>query len=96
MIKPFKQMLFLALIVSFNAVSSSIVPAAPSLAAKSYVLMDYDSGKVIVEHNADLPLPPASLTKMMTSYVVSAEIAEGNINLSDKVLISNKKVHAPI
>lgn len=71
---------------SFNLFA--ITPAAPELAAKSYLLMDYDSGKVIVEHNADMPVPPASLTKMMTSYVVSAEIASGNLNLTDKVTIS--------
>jgi D-alanyl-D-alanine carboxypeptidase (penicillin-binding protein 5/6) len=66
----------------------AIVPAAPSLSAKSYILMDYTSGKVLVENNAELSVPPASLTKMMTSYVVSAEIAAGNLNLSDKVHIS--------
>ncbi len=67
---------------------TAIVPAAPSLSAKSYILMDYTSGKILVENNAELPLPPASLTKMMTSYVVSAEIAAGNLNLLDKVHIS--------
>jgi serine-type D-Ala-D-Ala carboxypeptidase (penicillin-binding protein 5/6) len=68
--------------------ASAIIPAAPDLAAKSYLLMDYDSGKIIVEHNADMPVPPASLTKMMTSYVVSAEIAAGNLSLADKVTVS--------
>jgi len=72
--------------ISFSV--NAITPAAPELAAKSYILMDYDSGKIIVENNADLPVPPASLTKMMTSYVVSAEIASGNLNLTDKVTIS--------
>jgi len=67
--------LSLTIITSYSAVA--IVPAAPSLSAKSYILMDYTSGKILVENNADLPLPPASLTKMMTSYVVSAEIAAG-------------------
>ena len=66
----------------------AIVPAAPALSATSYVLMDFDSGKIIVEHNSDMPVPPASLTKMMTSYVVSAEIADGNLKLTDKVHIS--------
>jgi len=78
--------LSLAIITSFSAIA--IVPAAPSLGAKSYILMDYTSGKILVENNADLPLPPASLTKMMTSYVVSAEIADGNLSLTDKVHIS--------
>lgn len=72
----------------FAVNASAIIPAAPDLAAKSYLLMDFDSGKIIVENNADMPVPPASLTKMMTSYVVSAEIASGNLNLTDKVTIS--------
>jgi len=80
----------LSLLVLFGITfaADAIVPAAPDLSAKSYVLMDFDSGKVLVENNADIPLPPASLTKMMTSYVVSAEIADGNLKLSDKVHIS--------
>jgi len=88
MIKNFKSCLFLLVISSLVFSVNAIVPAAPDLSAKSYVLMDFDSGKILVENNADIPLPPASLTKMMTSYVVSAEIAEGNLKLSDKVHIS--------
>lgn len=84
----FKHGLFLAFLTSFSLMANAIVPAAPDLSAKSYVLMDFDSGKILVENNADLPLPPASLTKMMTSYVVSAEIADGNLKLTDKVHIS--------
>lgn len=89
MIKNFIQGTCCAFLVGFSLAAKAIVPAAPDLAAKSYVLMDYDSGKIIVEHNADMPVPPASLTKMMTSYVVSAEIAEGNLKLTDMVHISN-------
>jgi D-alanyl-D-alanine carboxypeptidase (penicillin-binding protein 5/6) len=66
----------------------SLIPAEPKLAAKSWVLMDADSGKVIAQHNADEPLPPASLTKMMTSYVVSYEEAQGNAHKDDMVKIS--------
>ncbi len=80
------SMICLFALFAMNA--SAIIPAAPDLSAKSYLLMDFDSGKIIVEHNADMPVPPASLTKMMTSYVVSAEIASGNLNLTDKVSIS--------
>ncbi|NVJ51755.1 MAG: D-alanyl-D-alanine carboxypeptidase [Gammaproteobacteria bacterium] len=66
----------------------AITPAPPSLGANGYILMDYQSGQVIAENNADNPLPPASLTKMMTSYVVSAELAAGNIALTDQVTVS--------
>jgi D-alanyl-D-alanine carboxypeptidase (penicillin-binding protein 5/6) len=88
MIKLVKLFLVIALFSAFSFGASAITPAAPDLAAKSYLLMDFDSGKILVENNADLPVPPASLTKMMTSYVVSAEIASGNLSLSDTVHVS--------
>ncbi|MEH6668983.1 MAG: D-alanyl-D-alanine carboxypeptidase family protein [Halopseudomonas sp.] len=69
---------------------AAIVPAAPQLAASSYILLDARSGKVLMEHNADEPLPPASLTKMMTSYIASLEILRGQIKEEDLVLVSEK------
>ncbi len=68
----------------------AITPEPPALSASSYILMDYQSGVVIAENNADQKLSPASLTKMMTSYVVSHELEAGNITLNDKVLVSKK------
>lgn len=65
-------------------------PSAPTVAAKAYVLVDYDSGRILAEQNADQRLPPASITKLMTSYVVSHELQAGNIKLDDDVLISEK------
>ena len=70
--------------------AASFIPDPPKLAAKSYLLMDADTGKIIVEKNAHKELPPASLTKMMTSYVASYEIVNGNINLDDQVRVSIK------
>lgn len=64
------------------------VPAPPTLNAKSWVLMDYATGQVLLESAANLSVEPASITKIMTSYVVSAELAQGNIGLDDQVLIS--------
>lgn len=66
----------------------TLIPAAPQIAAKSYLLMDANSGYVIVEHNSDMPLPPASLTKMMSTYVASHELAKNNIHLNDEVRVS--------
>jgi D-alanyl-D-alanine carboxypeptidase (penicillin-binding protein 5/6) len=63
-------------------------PAAPQLGAKSYILMDYDSGEVIVSHDADVQLDMASITKLMTSYVVFQELAGGKASLDDTVTIS--------
>ncbi len=65
-----------------------IIPAPPQLAATAYLLIDANSGRVLAEKNADKALPPASITKLMTSYIVSAEIERGSISLDDKVNIS--------
>jgi D-alanyl-D-alanine carboxypeptidase (penicillin-binding protein 5/6) len=73
--------------VSLQAV---IIPRAPALSATAYILIDANSGKVIVEKNSNEQIPPASLTKMMTSYITTDEIALGNISLEDNVLVSQK------
>ena len=87
-----KKVLLLSLsvvwLVSFSQAEPTMIPSAPSIAAKSYILMDANSGKVIAENNADLKLDPASLTKVMTAYVADYEIEQGNINLDDVVTIS--------
>jgi D-alanyl-D-alanine carboxypeptidase (penicillin-binding protein 5/6) len=63
-------------------------PAAPSLGANSYILLDFNSGDVLVESNPDMPVEPASITKVMTSYVVFTELVGGNIKLDDLVNVS--------
>jgi D-alanyl-D-alanine carboxypeptidase (penicillin-binding protein 5/6) len=63
-------------------------PAAPQLGASSYILMDFNSGEVLVEHDADSPVEMASLTKLMTSYVVFKELDSGDISIEDVVTIS--------
>lgn len=65
-----------------------ITPAAPQVNAKGYLLIDVNSGQVLVEKNADERLPPASLTKLMTSYVLSYELEKGSVSNSDMVLVS--------
>ncbi|HBM44972.1 MAG TPA: D-alanyl-D-alanine carboxypeptidase [Halomonas sp.] len=66
----------------------TIIPAPPQLAASSWILMDANSGRILAEHNADERLPPASLTKLMTAYLVERELDRGTINLTDMVNIS--------
>ena len=66
-----------------------IIPRAPDIAANSYVLLDAQTGQILVEENADEPLPPASLTKIMTAYIAIEEILNGNLELTDKVHISD-------
>ncbi|HSX89832.1 MAG TPA: D-alanyl-D-alanine carboxypeptidase family protein [Pseudomonas sp.] len=68
--------------------SQVAVPAPPQLAAKSYVLMEASSGKVLVENNGDQRLPPASLTKLMTAYIATLEIRKGKIGEKDLVTVS--------
>ncbi|MGA9574900.1 MAG: D-alanyl-D-alanine carboxypeptidase family protein [Lysobacterales bacterium] len=64
------------------------IPAPPALGANSYILVDFNSGDTLVESNADMRVEPASITKVMTSYVVFTELASGNIKLTDTVNVS--------
>lgn len=93
MLKNSKVILFLlSLIVTSGVQAGAIIPqpTAPSVAASAYVLIDHDSGRVLAEQNADERLPPASITKLMTSYVIAQELYAGNISLDDEVMISEK------
>ena len=82
-------MLLLLAATTAQAVSS-LIPAPPQIAARAYLVMDADTGHIIASDREDERFPPASLTKMMTSYVVEYEIAKGNIALGDMVLVSEK------
>ncbi|MFA6302654.1 MAG: D-alanyl-D-alanine carboxypeptidase family protein [Legionella sp.] len=65
-----------------------VTPSAPAISAKAYILIDVNSGKVIAEKNSDEHLPPASLTKMMTLYVISNALHHDQIHLNDMVRVS--------
>ena len=80
----------LVLLSSFVVAQVPLLPAPPQLAASSYVLMDANTGEILVQKNADEQLPPASLTKMMTAYIAEIQLKSGNLSLSDEVLISEK------
>jgi D-alanyl-D-alanine carboxypeptidase (penicillin-binding protein 5/6) len=67
-----------------------VVPAPPSVAASAWLVQDFDSGQILVEHNIDARVEPASLTKMMTAYVVESELAAGRIRPADPVRISER------
>jgi D-alanyl-D-alanine carboxypeptidase (penicillin-binding protein 5/6) len=92
MLKIVKTILLAGVMLSNITAQAAITPnpTAPNIAAKSYILQDFASGRVIAENNPDERLPPASITKLMTAYVVSHELALGSIKLSDEVLISEK------
>jgi len=91
MFNKLKTILFACVFVASSA--SAVItpnPTPPNIAAKSYILQDFASGRIIAEQNSQQRLPPASITKLMTAYVVSHELAVGNISLADEVLISEK------
>ncbi len=94
---PFKKItlfVFIGLLVTFfdaNAETAEIAtPPAPPVAATAYILQDFHTGKVLAENNADAKLAPASLTKIMTVYVVFRELANGHLHLEDLANISEK------
>ncbi|WP_376694532.1 D-alanyl-D-alanine carboxypeptidase family protein [Wenzhouxiangella sp. EGI_FJ10409] len=86
------SLLFVGLVLTVSPLCSaqSPVPSAPSVGATSYVLVDFHSDTVVSELEADAQVEPASITKLMTSYVVFSEIADDNLALSDEVLVSEK------
>ncbi|MFA5494821.1 MAG: D-alanyl-D-alanine carboxypeptidase family protein [Porticoccaceae bacterium] len=90
MLKKLTQtgLVLLTLVVTMTAHANLLIPAPPDIAASAWILMDASTGKILVENNADERLPPASLTKMMTSYVVSREIHDGRISEDDMATVS--------
>ncbi len=70
--------------------AQSFVAPAPKLDLKAYILIEPQTGTVIAEYNSDLHVEPASMTKIMTGYVVADQIGNDLISLNDSVLISEK------
>lgn len=93
-LKKFTLFVFLGLqvaIFSAYAVEADLpIPPAPSIAATAYILKDHNTGKILAESNADTKLAPASLTKIMTVYVIFNEIRKGTLHLDDLATISAK------
>jgi D-alanyl-D-alanine carboxypeptidase (penicillin-binding protein 5/6) len=77
-------------ISSFCQAAIVPIPAAPELAARSYILMDSSSAKILAEKNAYERIEPASLTKLMTAYIVFKELEKESIHENDEVVISEK------
>ncbi|MGU9977739.1 MAG: D-alanyl-D-alanine carboxypeptidase family protein [Candidatus Oxydemutatoraceae bacterium WSBS_2016_MAG_OTU14] len=68
----------------------AIIPDPPSLSADEYILIDFHTGSILAEKNADVPQDPASLTKMMSAYVIYSALESGLISMNDEVSISVK------
>ena len=89
--KLLKTLLIIPFIFSVYAEEPRFyIPEAPSIAAKAYILMDHNSGIILAANNENEKRSPASLTKLMTSYVVFKRLKEEFITLDDEVKISEK------
>ena len=86
MFRSFSLVLLVALFTAARAATP--IPKPPELAARAYILVDHFSGRVIAEERADERMEPASLTKLMTSYVIFHALKEGRLKLTDPVTIS--------
>ncbi len=87
----------LTLLLAFNTLAVELhpVPAPPIIGAKSYIMMDSKTGRELASHEPSLSLAPASLTKLMTAYVVFQTLRQDRIQLGDEVTISEKAWRTP-
>jgi len=90
MMKRLLTISFFGLLSAAPVLAQTIIPRAPEVNAISYILLDARTGQIITEGNADESLPPASLTKIMTTYIAMEEIINGNLDLNEMVHISEK------
>ena len=88
-VKSIGSLLVATVFLSSNVLSAPI-PKPPNPNIKSYVLMDFDSGMIIASKNPDAQIPPASITKIMTSYISFLELKNNTLNMNEDVLISKK------
>ncbi|MGD2055191.1 MAG: D-alanyl-D-alanine carboxypeptidase family protein [Gammaproteobacteria bacterium] len=94
LLRPLPALLLL-LVASLLLADPLPIPKPPATGARAFIVMDFDSGRVIAEENSDQGVEPASITKLMTAYVVFKELDSGNIALSDMVTVSEKAWRTP-
>ncbi len=83
-------LLLLFACLALPSYAAIMVPASPKIKARGFLLMDFDSGRILTEKKSGQRMEPASLTKMLTSYVIANELANGGISLDEMVTISKK------
>jgi D-alanyl-D-alanine carboxypeptidase (penicillin-binding protein 5/6) len=85
-----KRLFALLFSLAFSAAALAQVPQPPEVAAKSYILLDLTSNQVLAEREADAPADPASLTKLMTAYLVFDAVKEKRLSLDQKIPVSKR------
>jgi D-alanyl-D-alanine carboxypeptidase (penicillin-binding protein 5/6) len=86
----FSLLLLIFACLALPSYAAIMVPASPKIKARGFLLMDFDSGRILTEKKSDQRMEPASLTKMLTSYVIANELANGGISLDEMVTVSKK------
>jgi len=80
----------LAALCSASVAAETPIPTAPAVDARSYILVDYRTDKTLAAQEAAARAEPASLTKLMTAYIVFQELATGKLKLDEQVVVSEK------
>lgn len=88
-------LLFTLTLMAPGAQGAGPLPSPPSISGDSYILQDYHSGQILAEKNADERMDPASITKLMTAYIVFAEVKAGRLPMESEVVISEHAWRMP-
>lgn len=95
LVRMMRSVLLLLLLAFAAASAAAPLPAAPQLSANSFLLFDHTSGVVLAAKDPDKRIEPASLTKIMTAFLVASELKRGSITLDEPVLVSEEAQSMP-
>jgi serine-type D-Ala-D-Ala carboxypeptidase (penicillin-binding protein 5/6) len=91
LLTSYARLSFVCLLLAISAADAAVpIPQPPAIKARAYVLIDFQSGRVLAANKADVQMEPASITKLMTGYVVYRALKEGRLNRDDMVTISER------
>ena len=88
MLRPLLSLLLLTVFAAAPGFADTPIPTAPTVDARAYIVVDYHTGKVLASKEAVARLEPASLTKLMTAYLVFTELSTGKLKLEEPVVVS--------
>jgi D-alanyl-D-alanine carboxypeptidase (penicillin-binding protein 5/6) len=88
MFRALSSLLFLAFIAAAPGFAATPIPTPPAVDARAYIVVDYHTGKVLASQEAVARMEPASLTKLMTAYIVFQELSTGKLKLDEPVVVS--------